>query len=209
MGICLIDGTRRSMGEVRVRVKSLPSGAIVPAFKATDRGKVTKVVLSVLARPEEMRKRIVDVARAELLAALGEELPVEVLVDEDSEDPKRMYLLLVAHTENGWRLGRDWLMDEKRKNGDETEVAERMGKRVVRELVEEIEGGGTVDEYMQDQLVICQALAEGRSEVDAGKKRKGSGASLHTRTVRWVVAEMLGGKVKMDGDVVEGCGFRA
>ena len=72
---------------------------------------------------------------------------------------------------------------------------------VVRELKAELRREGSVDEFMQDQLVIFQALATGESQVDGGnwKSRPGDEeecgdeeGSLHTRTVRWVCNEMLG-----------------
>ena len=88
---------------------------------------------------------------------------------------------------------------------------------VVRDLVVEMERGGCVDEFGQDQWVVFQALSgSGRSVVDAGKWRKGrdgEGATLHTKTVRWVCEEMLGVRFEDGrdenggGGVVIGVGF--
>ena len=56
---------------------------------------------------------------------------------------------------------------------------------------------------MQDQLVIFQALAEGRATVDSGRERY---ASLHTKTARWVAEKVLGIAFEDDG-VCQGMGF--
>ncbi|EXJ85290.1 hypothetical protein A1O3_05965 [Capronia epimyces CBS 606.96] len=124
---------------------------------------------------------------------------------------RRLYVLLVAQTSAGHRLGRDHLGGG-RKIGSEADrrrvVAEVVG-RVVREFAEECQGRDGeerqgrsldgrdgpqpacvhVDEFTEDQLVIFQALAEGTTTVHAGGR---FGNSLHTRTVRWVCHEMLG-----------------
>lgn len=141
---------------------------------------------------------------------------MKVVVDEDSGDIRRLYLLLVAHTSNGWRLGRDWLYDWKmpilKKGGNldgaqVQKIAHDVVGKVVGDLVKEGQAGGCVDEFLQDQLVVFQILAEGSSMVDAGKE-KGKG-SLHTQTVRWVAQQMLGGNVRFDeGGGCEGVGFR-
>lgn len=59
----------------------------------------------------------------------------------------------------------------------------------MKELREEIAGGGLVDEHLQDQLVVFQALAGGRSQASRGKLEP----SLHTLTARWVAEQILEG----------------
>ena len=87
----------------------------------------------------------------------------------------------------------------------------------MRDLREEIRIGGCVDEFMQDQLVIFQALATGTSRVDAGNGRSchsdvdlaDQEGSLHTQTVRWVCEEMLRKKKVCfeSGGVCKGIGW--
>ena len=62
-------------------------------------------------------------------------------------------------------------------------------KKVVGDLIHEIAHGGCVDEYMQDQIVVFQALAAGKAEVDCGIDRE---ATLHTKTARWVTEQVVG-----------------
>jgi RNA 3'-terminal phosphate cyclase (ATP) len=55
-------------------------------------------------------------------------------------------------------------------------------------LKREIEYGGCVDEHMRDQLVVFQALADGKCEIETGGQKK----SLHAQTAEWVCSELLG-----------------
>lgn len=95
-------------------------------------------------------------------------------------------------------------------------MLDRLVERVVRELETEVAHGACVDEYMQDQVVVFQALGEGRS----GVARGGGGddgtvegeeeervPSLHTRTARWVVERVLGREFDGKGEC-EGVGLR-
>ena len=75
----------------------------------------------------------------------------------------------------------------------------RLVTKVMRDLEHELAHGGCVDEHMQDQLVVFQALAEGESHILGGK------ASLHTRTAQWVVETMLG--PRFDREKCQGIGF--
>ncbi|KAH0844617.1 hypothetical protein FOPE_09563 [Fonsecaea pedrosoi] len=125
-------------------------------------------------------------------------LPIELHPSSaDSSDERRLYILLVAHTSDGYALGRDYL-GPGRKVTNDTErqrmVDEAVGT-VVRAFARECERRSCVDEFAEDQLVVFQTLADGASSVDVGGdrgKNKEETGSLHTRTVRWVCREMLG-----------------
>jgi len=120
---------------------------------------------------------------------------------EDSNHEKRLYLLLVAETSDGHLLGRDLLYE--RKITSPLKAVSDIVTRVSDEILEEISNGGCVDEYMQDQLVIFQALAKGESVVHAGTDRE---PSLHTRTARWIVESLLGISFSDEGSC-EGVAF--
>jgi RNA 3'-terminal phosphate cyclase (ATP) len=214
---CNIDVTKRGwthgrmeIGDAVVRITPLKPGQGLRGFRVDGQGHVVKVAVSVLAGPEGL-DGLVAASEREIRAHFPG-VEVEVVVKEDSRDPRRMYLLLVAHTSTGWRLGRDWLFDGKIKVGNANvvaEVAERMAQKVSKDLADEIASGACVDEFMQDQLVVFQALADGKSCVDAGLGEAGEESSLHTKTVRWVAEEMLGGRVKINGSSIQGIGLRA
>ncbi|KAF8463880.1 RNA 3'-terminal phosphate cyclase-domain-containing protein [Kalaharituber pfeilii] len=84
--------------------------------------------------------------------------------------------------------------------------------------------GDVIDEYLQDQLVLWQAVATGRSWVEGKVKedvlhgeegeegeevyvdeegKKWGVGSLHTKTARWVAQEIAG--AEWDGEGLEGC----
>ncbi|RPB01902.1 hypothetical protein L873DRAFT_1802730 [Choiromyces venosus 120613-1] len=143
-------------------------------------------------------------------ARLAEE--IEIAVEEDSGHNKRRYLLLVAQTSNGYILGRDVLysLREHRLRMKDSDIKEYMIATVVNDLTSEINFGGCVDRYMQDKLVIYQALSAGRSFVNAGSGRKHAEGSLHTKTARWVMESLAG--VKFGGEAKEevvGVGLKA
>lgn len=179
---------RSEIGSVTFDIEPLPQAFVLPTFSFQDRGELAKVHVSVLAPEATARNRIKDKVTAQLLAYSPE---IEILfpVDENSGSEKRLYLLLVAETSNGYRLGRDWLFDEKARGLSMEQLCERLVSKVVKDLKKELKHGGCVDEYMQDQTVVFQALAAGKAEVDCGIERE---ATLHTKTARWVTEQMIG-----------------
>lgn len=200
---------RPEVGKVTFDITPLKPRSVLPPFSFTNRGEITKIHVSILASPAATRDAIRDKVIARILAKWPD-LEILFPVDEDTRDSRRLCLLLVAETSNGYRLGRDWLYDRKltltttTKEGSSsqtttTKVVEELVSRVINDLEGEIGHGGCVDEYLQDQLVVFQALAEGKtSVVDYGKNKNDNGkelvSSLHTRTVQWVAEEILGVK---------------
>lgn len=162
---------RADVGSVTFEIQPLDSGARIPAFSFHGRGKLARVHVSILAPDANTRGIVRDKVTAHLLA-YEPEIDIEFPVNENSGNDKRLYLLLVAETSNGFRLGRDWLYDRKTKGSSPDERCELLVSRVVKDLKQELKHGGCVDEYMQDQLVVFQALAAGNSEVDGGKGRE-------------------------------------
>lgn len=193
-----------AIGRVSFDITPLQPGSYLPTFELEDRGQLKKIHVSIIGPDAALRSTLRDLVISQILKRWPE---IEILfpVDEDSQHPKRLYLLLVAETSNDYRLGRDWLYDRKlRTSKDMAEAPRILVKQVVRGLEDELRHGGCVDEYLEDQLVVFQALAQGRSWADGGKERE---ASLHTRTARWVVESLLG--TTFDGKgACEGVGFR-
>lgn len=179
---------RSEIGSVTFDIEPLPRAFVLPTFSFKDRGELAKVHVSILAPEATARKIIRDKVTAQLLAYSPE---IEILfpVNEKSGSEKRLYLLLVAETSNGHRLGRDWLFDEKARGLSTEHVCEKLVSKVMKDLKKEVKHGGCVDEYMQDQMVVFQALAVGTSEVDCNIDRE---ATLHTKTARWVAEQVVG-----------------
>jgi RNA 3'-terminal phosphate cyclase (ATP) len=195
---------RNEMGAVTFKIIPVAVGCHLPAFKVTNRGAVVRIEATILASRLAKEQSLRELAKAISLAFPDIELDIQF---EDSFHPKRLYLLLVATSANGYKLGRDWLYDHKVASL-ETAIPKLVAK-VIADLSIELEHGGCVDEYMRDQYVVFQALAMGRSEIDGGyrqDKREAVEASLHTQTARWVASELLGVQFDERG-TCEGIGF--
>lgn len=179
---------RSEIGSVTFDIEFPPRAFVLSTFSFKDRGELAKVHVSILAPDYAARTSIRDKVTAELLAYSPE---IEILfpVDDNSGSEKRLYLLLVAETSNGYRLGRDWLFDERARGLSTEQLIEKLVSKVMKDLKRELKHGGCVDEYMQDQLVVFQALAAGKTEVDGGIDRE---ATLHTKTARWVAEQVVG-----------------
>ncbi len=190
---------RIEIGSVTFDISPLEPKSTIPAFKFQERGQLMKVHVSIIAPGAVARSSMREQVTLQLLAYDPE---VEILfpVDEDSGGDKRLYLLLVAETSNGYRLGRDWSQSL---GSTVREKGEKLVSKVVKDLKRELKNGGCVDEYMQDQLVVFQALAAGEAEVDGGE---GSEATLHTKTARWVAEKVLGVRFDREGRC-KGVGF--
>lgn len=189
-----------------------PLGHPLPAFQITDRGHIKSVKATIIA-PKDSEDRF----RGELdlmfdrreTSIFGSMEPDIETTFEDSKHEKRYYLLLVATSTTGIRLGRDWLYDHSVRVGKTDSIISNIVRKVSGELIEEIEHGGCVDEYMRDQLVVFQALAVGRSSVFGGRCNEAIvKPSLHAKTAHWVAKEVIGVDFNEDGSC-EGIGFGA
>ena len=210
------DGTERA--------ERLPSSFQLQPFTFTRPARFTikSISMTTLTGSSQMQS-LLQTRLRELLRSVpafsSQGLPILVNPSSTSAsgDERRLYVLLTATTSEGFILGRDYLSPG-RKISDEADrrrTVDEAVNHVVRDLRKEVERGGCVDEFAEDQLVIFQALAEGASRLDNGSSSGLGGqegkagevetGSLHTRTVRWVCSEMLG--TVFDG--VGGCEGRA
>ncbi len=108
---------------------------------------------------------------------------------EDSVSDARVYVLLVAKAGIA-RWGRDSLTSmpknaaavrgAKGKSGGSSSTSGKqstaslcatISRKISKELYEEVSLGGVVDEFLQDQLVVFQALAEGRTSFRRGEPK--------------------------------------
>ncbi|KAI4240145.1 MAG: hypothetical protein L6R40_005277 [Gallowayella cf. fulva] len=189
---------RADVGTVQFDLIPFAAGSRMSQFHFTDRGEVTRMHVSILAADSSARNTLRKKVIERLLARHPD---VEILfpIEEDTNNSARLYLLVVAETSRGYRLGRDCLWERK----GNLSTLETVANKVTKELEEELQRGGCVDEYMQDQLVVFQALADGTSVVDSGNELH---ATLHTKTARWVTERLLGLNFNEKG-TCGGCGF--
>jgi len=214
-------------GCIALTVHPLPPGrALTPAPPRAARPPgdfdVAAVAATVVA-PAALHAALAR-ALARDLGALFPAADVELAPAEDGGHDARVYVLLVARGGGGadaLRWGRDCLFAEKRRGRDATVLADAVSRRVCRALYDEVGRRGVVDEFLQDQLVVFQALAAGRTGF-ARPEEEGEGGpeglaaamqqlavgeaeglrrdratepfgegSSHTTTARWVTAELL------------------
>ncbi|KAF7935761.1 hypothetical protein BELL_0106g00060 [Botrytis elliptica] len=205
------------LGHAEFKIHPIPFGQSlkVPNWP-TERGIVKEIDISILVL--ETLQGPLENALATTIKQRFPEVKINIILRENTH---RIYTLLVAHTSTGLRFGRDWLYDRKTKDRTPEDISAEIAGKVVEDLDSEFEKGGLVDEYLQDQLVIFQALADGRSTIlghelssdprsrpDRTDEPFGDG-SRHTTTARWVASQMLPQlKWYNNGQTCEGVGWK-
>ncbi|EGX91075.1 RNA 3'-terminal phosphate cyclase [Cordyceps militaris CM01] len=160
----------------------------------------------------------------QLFQKLGELYPdadLRVKLVEDSGSNQKWNVLLVAESRDGIRWARDILRGMPKKMRSSDSFVKQVANSVCRDLHKETSLGGQVDEHLQDQLVVVQALCDGYSSFPRGDGAGDSGpearlagtmgnlslsgdrvrkdktydpfghGSMHTQTARWVASRLL------------------
>lgn len=171
------------------------------------------------------------------LGALYPEADVQFKLTEGSGSDARWSVLLVAHSPDGIRWGKDVLRSMPKRISREVFI-KKLSSLVCRELYDEISLCGQVDEHLQDQVIALQALCEGYSSFPRGDHPVDSNSeadlvgqidslslegsrvrrekthepfghgSGHTQTARWVASQLLPkAEFYNKGDLVKGIGF--
>lgn len=121
-------------------------------------------VVATVVTPSEMHEPLKD-ALVEDIENRFPDAEIEFRT-EDSGHCDRVYVLLVAHAEY-CRWGRDLIMAKRLKGANVDSLAKEISSKLSKVLEDEVNGevGGEcpIDTFLQDQLVIYQCLAEGRS----------------------------------------------
>ncbi len=210
----------QEVGSAKFKFTPLSPGQLLkePAWP-TERGAIAHIDVSLLVPSD-----ILQVMRKSLsfeLELVFPDITVNFVLVEASKHKTRIYVLLVAHTSTGLRFGRDCLYNGKTKDKNPDELSTEVSQTVVDELDAELRKGGLVDEYLQDQLVIFQALAGGKSNIPGSLETLTSvrdrvectdepfgDGSMHTTTARWVASQLLPQVKWIDrGRICEGAGW--
>lgn len=151
-------------------VSPLPPGATLPSITVTERGEITKIYgrsYVAGALPFHIANGMSNAAKTRLTSQLGID-PKIVSIELMKEGAKSVGnngsgsgIMLWAETDTGCVLGGSGL-------GSKGTDAATVGRGAADELIQAIKGGGCVDEYLQDQIIIFLALAKGRSTVKTG-----------------------------------------
>ncbi|KAJ7093116.1 RNA 3'-terminal phosphate cyclase domain-containing protein [Mycena epipterygia] len=180
-------------GEVRVTVSPGVNGAKLTSASVLERGTVTRIggIAHIARLPAHLGRTMAESARTRLAeSGFGPDAPVPVPVEIESRREKNENtvgagsgIVLWAELAGGGMIGGSAVG---RKSADATTV----GEEAANELIKGLEAGGCVDEWLEDQIIIFMALAEGTSEVRCGK----NGLTLHTKTAIWVAEQLTDAK---------------
>jgi RNA 3'-terminal phosphate cyclase (ATP) len=180
-------------GEVHVTVE--PLNYPLRPVQLTDRGDVSTVYIRSFHAgklPRHLAEGMAKSAKSYLQQRI-KDIPITVeVVTERQAVGSGMGLLCVATTTTGCLLAGSALSSPKKKARD-------VGIEAAEELFSTLQDGGCVDEWLQDQLILYAALADGVSEILTGS------LTLHTKTAVWVAEEMCGAtfeitKLSEEGD---------
>jgi len=180
-----------------VRIRSFRAGPLVS-------GSAAQIMAD--AAQSYLRKRLISATTS------SEETPpirwTTDVVTETSAVGSGAGILIVAETTTGGLLGGSALLDIKTKNKNkggkkhqkwttedddkqQQKQAVRVGTDAAEELWSALELGGCVDDWLQDQLILYMALADGTSNVMSGS------LTLHTRTAIDVAEQLSGAKFEV------------
>lgn len=181
-------------GQVVVTVdQAAPSQKLRPMHRV-ERGRVVSMFVRAfhagsILRPfaQEMADRAREYVQRHLANASDADAPlwtVEV-ASETRSVGTASGILIVATTSTGCVLGGSAL-------GHPKQGAQETGYLAARELCSALDDGGCVDDWLQDQLILYMALADGTSTLLTGS------LTLHTRTAIWVAEELTGATFEVE-----------
>ncbi|KAK7023839.1 RNA 3'-terminal phosphate cyclase [Favolaschia claudopus] len=181
-------------GEVHVTV--FPGvDAKLTAASVLERGAVTRIggIAHVAGLPAHLAKTMADSAIACLAASgFSTDVPVEISSTREKNDNTvgaGSGIVLWAELSGGGIIGGSAV-------GSKQKDASAVGKAAADELIKGLEADGCVDEWLEDQIIILMALAEGTSEVRCGKR----GLTLHTRTAIWVAEQLTDARFEITAE---------
>ncbi|ROW10544.1 hypothetical protein VMCG_01955 [Cytospora schulzeri] len=126
---------------------------------------------------------------------------------EESGFLDRVYVLLVAKAEH-CRWGRDYLMGKRLKGCLISALSKEISSKVCKDLEDEVNRECPIDKQLQDQLVIYQCLAKGKTCFDSAGLKGGAESldSTQTCNARKAATAMLPGAKYSEGNVCIGAG---
>jgi len=96
-------------------------------------------------------------------------------------------IVVIVKTSTGCILGGSAL-------GTPKESTEETGRKAAHDLLEAVEGGGCIDKYVQDQMIVFMGLASGESTLRSGP------LTLHTESAIHITQQITGAKFSISND---------
>ena len=116
----------------------------------------------------------------------GVEVEIQTYKEDSACSPRNgSGIVLVARTSTGCVLGGSAV-------GSSKVSSEQTGRAAADSLLESVECGGCVDKFIQDQMIIFMALAEGESRLVTGP------LTLHTETAIHIASVMTGATFRVE-----------
>ncbi|OQR70235.1 RNA 3'-terminal phosphate cyclase-like, partial [Tropilaelaps mercedesae] len=173
-------------GEVEVIIS--PAKEPIPAVDMTSPGEVIQMTGYSFAAGG-LPLNVAQVMAAGASANVKAEYPCEVNIRRVKEPPEVCVgsaagIVLAIHFTEGCVLGADALLQKNSR-------AELLGVKCGKDLVRVMDRKVTVDEYMQDQLIIFMALATGKSRIRCHR------LSEHAETAIYVCQKMTNAKFRI------------
>ncbi|KAJ3741977.1 RNA 3'-terminal phosphate cyclase domain-containing protein [Lentinula detonsa] len=173
-------------GEVLFSVT--PLSQCLKSFGLLERGNVRciKGIAHFAKLPGHIGPSMVDGAKKLLSVRLAEDssssIPIEIQSRRERNDNTvgaGSGVVLWAELEGGGIIGGSAV-------GTKGIDASLLGEKAAQDLLRGLDAGGCVDEWLEDQIIIFMALAEGDSAILCGKGE----LQLHTRTAIWVAEQL-------------------
>lgn len=213
-----------SRGTIWFKINPVPKGQKLiynkpKTYSYPDSYEVKTVDVSIVVPVQYHAKVQQEIVKS--LAVLYPDVDVQFKLLQDSRQNSRWSILLVAHSLDGIRWGKDVLCSMPKNVKSADAFIKKLTNSLCNELHGEIILGSQVDEYLQDQVIYFQALCDGVSSfpradvppatsyseplVDTMGKLSINGeylrkertdvpfghGSMHTQTARWVVSELV------------------
>jgi RNA 3'-terminal phosphate cyclase (ATP) len=180
----------RGGGHVQVKVHSIlhTNRRPLKPIQLTQRGDVSKIYIRSFHAgklPQHLAHTMTKTAKNYFQERFKDVADIEAeSVTEHETTGSGLGLLIIATTTTGCLLAGSALSSPKKKAKD-------VALEACDELFSILQNGGCVDDWLQDQLILFMALAEGCSEVLTGS------LTLHTQTAIWIAEEMSGAKFEV------------
>ncbi|XP_076439997.1 RNA 3'-terminal phosphate cyclase-like [Babylonia areolata] len=163
---------------------------VLMATEITERGEITRIFgRSFVAGVLPMKIAHSMAQSAERMLRQGRAgLPIKIEAVKETEQTafgNGTGIIVVAETSTGCLLAGSAL-------GKKGVPAEQVGADAAQMLINNVENGGCVDEYLQDQLILLMALAKGKSRVLCGP------ITLHTETAIHVAKQLTQAQFKIE-----------
>jgi RNA 3'-terminal phosphate cyclase (ATP) len=173
-------------GKVQVHVQPMGSTPLQP-LRLAHRGTVQTIYIRAFRTaglPSSDPEIMVEAAREYLKERVhGVAFQTEI-VQETQATGECSGILIVAKTSTGCRLGGSSL-------GPFNKSPSEIGTEAAQEVFQTLQDGGCVDDWLQDQLILFAALADGVSEIVTGS------LTQHTQTAIAIAEQMAGAKFEV------------